>query len=318
MFSVKKLHIINPTAGKGAGNIEPVSDGEVYVTKAPGDAVEYVRSRLSEDGGEYRVYAYGGDGTLKEAVTGIMRAEAGSRVILSPVPVGSGNDFARITEEIGGISPCDVIKYNSDYAINEINTGFDTGVVVRTNGIKKWPLVGGTLEYILGVVGELAAKRATDLRLTAVTADGRVETFEGRYLLCLFSNGVYYGGGFKAAPTARIDDGELDLILADDMSRRRFIGLVGKYRAGEHLTAGGAVIPEAEDILIYRRCRTLRLEGVTRFSADGEVMENDGVIEASVIPSALRVAPVGWEPGTDAEPANNTAERIVETGELYV
>ena len=83
------------------------------------------------------------------------------------------------------------------------------------------------------------------------------------------------------------------LILADDMSRRRFIGLVGKYRAGEHLTAGGAVIPEAEDVLIYRRCRALRLEGVTRFSADGEVMENSGVIEASVIPSALRVAPVG-------------------------
>lgn len=292
---MKRLHIINPVAGKGTKDIVPIAEGDVYVTKAPWDGAEYVRSRLLGDGDEYRIYAYGGDGTLNEVVTGIMRAGAGERVILSPVPTGSGNDFARVTEGFCGETPCDVIKYNDRYAVNEINTGFDTGVVVRTNSIKKLPLISGTAAYILGVVGELAMKRASELKLTVRGVDGTVEVFRGKFLLCVLSNGIWYGGGFKAAPTANISDGELDFILARDMSRTRFIGLVGRYRAGEHITPEGGVLPEAEDILIYRRCRSATLEGVRRFSADGEVMDNDGVIEASVIPSALRVAATSWE-----------------------
>lgn len=293
---MKKLHIINPAAGKGATKEGTLSDGEIYVTKSPGDGAEFVRERLSSDDDEYRIYAYGGDGTVKEVVTGIMRAGAGHRAILSPVPTGSGNDFARVTDGLGGEIPCDIIKYNDSYAINEINTGFDTGVVVRTNSIKKLPLVSGTFAYILGVVGELIMKRASELRLTVFDVDGKPEAFEGKFLLCLLSNGIWYGGGFKAAPTANVSDGMLDLILASDMKRTRFLSLVGRYRAGEHLTRDGRVIPEAEEILVYRRCRSVKFEGVKRFSADGEVMENDGVIEASIIPAALRVAAPGWEP----------------------
>lgn len=291
---MKKLHILNPAAGKGAIPASGGLDGEVYVTKAPGDAVSYLCGRLS-DGGEYRIYAYGGDGTLNEVVTGIMRAGAGDRVVLTPVPTGSGNDFARLTKEMCDVRPCDVIKYGESYAINEINTGFDTGVVVRTNNVKKLPLVSGTAAYILGVVGELIAKKASELKLTLCAPDGEREVFEGKFLLCLLANGPWYGGGFRAAPTADIGDGVLDFYLVRDVGRARFLGLVGKYRAGEHVDAEGRVIKEAEDILLYRRCTSLTLEGVTRLSADGEVVENDGAIEATVIPSALRVAGAAWE-----------------------
>lgn len=294
---MKKLHILNPAAGKGVIPLPSELDGEVYVTKAPGDVVTYLCDRLS-DGCEYRIYAHGGDGTQNEVVTGIMRAGAGHRVVLTPVPSGSGNDFARMTSEMCDAVPCDVIKYGESYAINEINTGFDTGVVVRTNSVKKLPLISGTAAYILGVVGELIAKKASTLKLTLRGVDGENEVFEGRYLLCVLANGAWYGGGFRAAPTANIGDGVLDFYLARDMGRARFLGLVGKYRAGEHVDASGSVIKEAEDILVYRRCTSLTLEGVTRFSADGEVMDNDGVIEASVIPSALRVAGAEWEPVT--------------------
>ncbi len=290
---MKKLHIMNPAAGRGALPDPSSLEGEAYITKAPGDAVRFLRERLSSDEDEYRVFAYGGDGTLNEVVTGIMLAGAGRRCILSPVPTGSGNDFAHVLDGTCGIFDCDVIKYNERYAINEINTGFDTGVVVRTNDIKRFPLIKGTAAYILGVVGELIQKKASELKLTLLGVDGKEETFEGKYLLCLLSNGSFYGGGFKAAPTADISDGALDLFLASDMSRTRFLGLVGKYRAGEHLTKDGAVIQKAADVLIYRRCVSLRLEGMKRFSADGEVYGADEgyVIEASVVPSALRVAP---------------------------
>ena len=289
---------MNPCAGKGILPAASGLDGEVYVTKAPGDAEEFLRSKLSKlsDGEEYRIFAYGGDGTQNEVVNGIMSAGAGSRVILSPVPTGSGNDFARMTEKLCDAVPCDVIKYGERYAINEINTGFDTGVVVRSDRLKKLPLVSGTASYILGVVGELIAKKPSELRLTLRRTDGETEVFEGKYLLCVLANGAWYGGGFKAAPTADIGDGALDFYLASDMRRARFLGLVGKYRAGEHIDpATGGVISMAEDVLQYRRCTALRLEGVERFSADGEVVDNDGVIEAEVIPAALRVMGASFE-----------------------
>ncbi len=265
---METIHILNPAAGRGLLPDPSSLDGEVHKTSAPGEVVSFLRRRL-RDGGEYRIFAHGGDGTQNEVVTGIMQAGAGSRVVLSPVPTGSGNDFARVTDSLGGETVADVIKYNDRYAINEINTGFDTGVVVRTNSIKRLPLIKGTAAYILGVVGELIGKRAAEMTLTVRYADGGEETFSGKYLLCVLANGPYYGGGFMAAPRASVSDGALDFLLASDMGRSRFLGLVGKYRAGKHLAANGEVIPEAADILVYRRCVSLRLDGVPLLPAHG-------------------------------------------------
>ena len=45
-------------------------------------------------------------------------------------------------------------------------------------------------------------------------------------------NGVSYGGGFRAAPLARMDDGLLDLVLVKKVSRLRIARVVGMYKAG--------------------------------------------------------------------------------------
>ena len=95
---MKRLHIFNPVAGgghspelltKGAANGE-----EVYVTSGIGDAERFVYE-MCRSRSEVHFVVYGGDGTLNEAANGIIRAGAGERTLLSVVPAGTGNDFAR-------------------------------------------------------------------------------------------------------------------------------------------------------------------------------------------------------------------------------
>ncbi len=292
---MKELHIMNPVAGKGRIPAASELSGEVHVTAGVGDAYEYAKTCVSEDRDRYVIRVYGGDGTLHEVVNGVLDAGAGSRAVVIPVPTGTGNDFERITSGHSDALRCDVIEYNGTHAVNELNMGFDTDSVVNTAAFRRMPLVSGSLAYILGVGKALINKRSTELSLTVTLGSGEIETMEGRYLLCLLANGKWYGGGFMAAPTADIADGELDLILVGDVSRRTFISLVGKYRAGRHLDCERLKPADGlEDILTFRRCRAVRIEGVGRFSADGEIYDAGGVIEARVVPSAIGVSGVQY------------------------
>ena len=291
------LHILNPKAGKG--NIPRAEDlsGTVHITTGIGDAKEFCSRTLANTSGDCTVHVYGGDGTLHEVVEGVMDAGAGSRTVVIPHPTGSGNDFERETHDIRQPLRCDVIKYNGQYAINEINMGFDTDAVINMQSFKKLPLVSGSLAYILGVAKSLIYKRAAHYKITAVMPDGRTEVFDGEYLLCLAANGRWYGGGFLAAPAASFTDGELDLVLVKNVGRIRFIRLVGSYRAGRHIDKDRLTAADGfGDILTFRRCRSIKIEGVSTFSADGEIMNADNacnIIEAEAVASAISVAGAG-------------------------
>ena len=62
------------------------------------------------------------------------------------------------------------------------------------------------------------------------------EPFTQNTLFCVAGNSRWYGGGFKAAPLAIPDDGLLDFIIVKkNMNRLKLLGLVNKYKAGQHL-----------------------------------------------------------------------------------
>lgn len=283
------IHLMNPAAGKGSLPDKNSLSGEVYLTKCAGDATEYLKNRLV-GGEDYTVYVYGGDGTLHEAAKGIMLADRTAKVTLVPVPTGSGNDFYRVTSTLGNTVPCDIIKYNGTYAINEVNVGFDCEVAKSTNSLKAHRFIGGSFAYILGVIVEFARKRATHLKITVTSEDGTVETFEDDYLLCAVANGRYYGGGFMAAPLADVSDGLLDVVMVKNISRLRFISIIGVYKKGTHIANDGKVPEKLSDILEFRRAVKVTFEGAHRFSADGEIHENgSGELTVECIPGAISV-----------------------------
>lgn len=293
---------MNPAAGRGILPDAEELDGEVYITERPGDASEFIKNKLS-DGNSYHIYAYGGDGTQNEIVNGVMEADAGKRVVLTPMPTGSGNDFYRISSKIRKETPCDLIRFNGKYVLNVLNIGFDCAVAARMNDYKNKPLVSGSFAYILGVAAEFVKKTPTRMKIEITDAFGRTEYYEDDYLLCAIANGKFYGGGFKAAPAADISDGMLDVVLVKNISRRRFISLVGDYKNGTHINEDTLECnPRLADVLHYFRAVKIKITGAERYSADGEILDNDsGVLEIDVVHDAISVTSEKCESESFAE-----------------
>ena len=117
------------------------------------------------------------------------------------------------------------------YCANMFNIGFDCNVVDLTSRVKRWPLVGGSLAYLVSVFLILIRKKGADLRIEY--DDGRV--LDGKILLIAIANGCYCGGGVKGVPYCTLDDGLMDVSVVKDISRMCFLTLFPSYAKGTHM-----------------------------------------------------------------------------------
>jgi diacylglycerol kinase family enzyme len=288
---MRNIHILNPAAGVAKAHLYIPKGIEVYETKGQHDLERFITETCKEDP-EIHFTVYGGDGTVSEAVNGIMAAgeNAREKAILSVVPKGSGNDFVRNfskTEQFSG--KVDVIKCNERYCINSINIGFDCDVIVETDRVKKNFLTSGSLGYIVGVIRVLARKIGKQLDISITDKNGVEKRFEGEFLMTALGNGKYCGGGFKFAPTARLNDGYFDAMVINKMSKLTFLKLVGDYRSGKHVDPDTCRIGDKyKNLLNYFQCREMTVKNISRVGIDGEVVYTDKA-EISIVPSAINV-----------------------------
>lgn len=249
---MKHIFIVNPAAGKGkaAGRIVPEIesyfaahkdlDGEIYYTKAQGDAIRYVEE-IAKCGEPVRFYACGGDGTLYEVVNGAYRYP---NTAVGIIPLGSGNDFARIfggSERLFDIGAqinaetqkFDLISAGKHVAINQSSMGLDAEICAKQAYFKKIPGVGGEFAYTLSLFYCLMHRLNSEFK---IILDDK-EVIEGKMLFALCANSRWYGGGYKGAPKAVPNDGLLDFIIVrKTVGRLKLAGLVGQYKRGEHLS----------------------------------------------------------------------------------
>ena len=218
------LFIFNLRSGKGKikENLAEIVDimvkagweVTVYTTQCQGDAVE--KARL--EAGEYdRIVCSGGDGTLDEVVTGMMKAK--SRVPIGYIPAGSTNDFGnslgidkdmRKAAQIaasGRMFPCDIGRFNDDFFVYVAAFGLFTDVSYQTSQDMKNVL--GHAAYILE-----GAKQLWDIpsvRLQ-VEYDGNVLYDEFIYGMITNSNSV---GGFDGLISGDVilNDGVFEVTL---------------------------------------------------------------------------------------------------------
>jgi len=299
----RTVHIINPVSGSGRKfkkNRRRLSElgDDIYLTKRVSDCEEFVAELLAKDPYAH-IVAHGGDGTMGEAVGGIMASGAGATALFTGVPSGSGNDFMHYMRdeknEVGKVYPTDVIKANGKFSVNVVNIGFDCTVVSEAERIRKAPAIGNSFSYILGVVSALSKKEAfkTDVTFRGVLSDGvekEEETLSGSFLLAAIANGRYYGGGFKVAPIADSSDGYVDVILVDDIAIPKFATLISDFRRGTHIGSDGTVKEKFRKVMIYRRCRGISFGGIKKICYDGEIIDG-GSIDAEVIPNAVNYTP---------------------------
>ena len=267
--------------------------------KTPGDL-----DRASETA-RLRIYGCGGDGTINEMVNGCFGYEG---VEIGAIPMGTGNDYIRnygkaadfkdIRRQMRGRSvSSDLIHFHAvydnniteSYCANMFNIGFDCNVVDLTSRVKRWPLVGGSLAYLVSVFLILIRKKGADLRIEY--DDGRV--LDGKILLIAIANGCYCGGGVKGVPYCKLDDGLMDVSVVRDISRMCFLTLFPSYAKGTHMQKHKI---QAREIIQYSKEKVLKITAngeSLRLCTDGEITTQK-TVEFSVVPDGFRfIVPEG-------------------------
>ena len=220
----KLLMIVNPRAGRSKSR-GPLFDAaaalsgagyliSIHMTSAPGDGAE----TAAREGGRYDVVvAVGGDGTLNEVASGLMKLE--KRPLLGYLPQGSTNDFAaslkipgdpvRAAASITRNVPrqLDVGRWNERYFMYVASFGAFTRSSYTATQAAKNAL--GHFAYILEGMKDLNSLRPYRVKLTA---DG--EALDGEYLFGAVCNSTSIGGLMKLdAERVVLDDGKFELLL---------------------------------------------------------------------------------------------------------
>jgi diacylglycerol kinase (ATP) len=286
--------VFNPHSGKGRGArfvapvlqaLAPAKRLEHGLTQGPGD-----EARLAEEAirrGFRRIVAVGGDGTWGNVGNAILRT--GAPAALGLVPGGTGCDLAKTLgippRDVGaccrivldGVTrTIDVGRIEDKHFLNIAGFGYDVAVLEDSWSVGY--LEGGAL-YLYCALRQLASYRGFSLE---GEVDGR-PLGKTDMLMVIVANARIFGGGFRVAPHADLEDGKLEAVSFGNMGfSGRVSALVGLLR-GTHLRHP-RVTAETASRLVYR------FAAPPAYETDGEwnqARSADVVVEA--VPKALRV-----------------------------
>lgn len=236
--------IYNPVAGKGRAQrfraeIEKKlnSLGVAYhfwKTNGRHDAKRIVGELTRQ--GETDIVAMGGDGTVNEVLNGIYDP---SKVNLGLIPCGSGNDFAGAV----GI-PVDVdaaleilLKETPKYTdymecsgirgLNIIGAGIDVEVLKQCYKAK---VLKGSLNYFVSLIISLIRFNFYRFR-----AEFNGQSGDHVGLIVCACNGSRFGGGIQICPDAKYDDGQLDVVFVEDVTKGMIPGALVSLLRGRIL-----------------------------------------------------------------------------------
>ncbi|NNF51038.1 MAG: diacylglycerol kinase family lipid kinase [Gammaproteobacteria bacterium] len=284
--------IINPAAGRGrAGRLgSRIADAlsleskHIAESKRPGDVKRLVGSFLNQ--GCIKVAVAGGDGTIFEAVNGLI--EAGHVAALGIIPVGTGNDFIKAAGIpltwrdacalvlSGRVRSVDVGRCNDMYFANGVGIGLDAEINHTAQGLS-W--FRGPMIYLAAALRTLAGGISAP-EVSIAFDDGELVQ---RVTLVAVSNGSCFGGLFHIAPDASICDGSLDLVIADHVTRSKALRLIPKVIRGKHLN------DPAVRYLQTRKVR-IRSDHALPVQIDGELIKGGLTdLDIEVQPARIRL-----------------------------
>lgn len=306
--------LVNPAAGRGRAlrrldaarhALERVGPFDVVQTRVSGDEARLAYEAVRD--GVQTLVVLGGDGTVSRVAGALLH----SNTSLAILGAGTGNDLAKslgapvfdfdaVAERIrrNASRSIDVGDVDGRTFVNAVGVGFDVAVLERTTHAR-W-LRGNTL-YAVTALGALFQYRGFNARIEAGPGEGSDSRFgsgsdsgsaaashprataNARWLTIVVANGQWFGGAFRIAPAALLDDGKLDLVAISDASPFRRLRLFGSAPWGRHTRA-----PEVQ----MSQCSTMSLHFATPplFQADGELYHaTKPSLHIRVIPQSLSV-----------------------------
>ncbi len=304
----KPCVILNPVAGSGRAlrgwpQLQPafaraLGPVEALFTKSQGHATELARGALLA--GADLLVACGGDGTLSEVINGYLsdgRAVAPEAAV-ALCPIGTGGDFRRS----GGIprSPLEAIEAISSREPRQVDAcrlhlrGNDGGRTERyflntaSFGMGGEVAVAGKRNLLTPVSGKAAFLWATALTFLKYRAKPVLLELDGdptppvRVMQVALGNGAYQGGGMAICPFARLDSGQVEITVVQEIGALTFLLSVRRLYSGT--------------IHEHPKCQTFRARRVAATSEARVAVEVDGEaigtlpLEAEVLPGAVRMA----------------------------
>lgn len=203
---------------------------ETYASTSPGDLTRAAAE--SSRGGWDRVLLCGGDGSLNLA----LREFDLRRGTLALIPLGSGDDFARVNgipRDVRGAcelavrgTPREVdIALANDLRYSGVaGVGFDSEVARYANDRVR--LLRGSAVYLFAILRILPKFTPHRLRIS-----GREEEI----MFAVFGNSSQYGGGIRIVPAASLHDGLLDSCIVHRTSRWQLLITLPMAYNGTHI-----------------------------------------------------------------------------------
>jgi diacylglycerol kinase (ATP) len=278
---MKILVIYNPQAGGGRAKAllpeikayvnEKGFDAKFLCTEYPGHGVKLA---ASADLNEFdALIASGGDGTLFEVVNGYYQNTSNLKPPIGLIPNGTGNAF---TKELKFLSsdwkkavdviwennprPIDVGKFKTEgkqyHFLNIVGMGFITEIAEASIPMK-WM---GNFSYTLATLFKIISLKSQKM---VIELDG--ETLHRDGVFVEVANTTFTGTTFYIAPQAIIDDGLLDVIILNKISRLRLLRLFGSIFDGTHIN-----YPEVE----YIKAKKIKVTETNpgKLIPDGEIL----------------------------------------------
>jgi len=261
-------------------------DVELALTTGPGHAAALARAGA---GRAERVIAVGGDGTVHEVANGLLTSGVLTLPPLGVVPVGTGNDFAKMTytsrlapaKAIGALASGTTRRFDvgqawGEYFVNSLGVGLDADVARRVNQYKHWP---GALGYVVAALQAIVHRRALRLRIEADSA-----SWSGPTTVLEIGIGPCAGGVFYLTPDARPDDGLLDVCAIGPFGLGFLLTRAPRVLRGRHTTLKEVRMARAS------RVRVSSEDGPLTAHLDGELRSPGlDVLDVSLASGALPV-----------------------------
>jgi len=286
--------VCNPTAGRGRGGrlLDPLLQAlrrsgpvEAGVSREPGDEARLAREAAER--GFRRVVALGGDGTWSNVANALIAS--GRDVELGLVPGGTGSDLAKSLGVPGGdleaaaaiaagdrVRAIDVGRIGERRFTNIAGFGYDVAVLEHSKTV---PVLKGSAVYIYSALRQLVSFRGFSVEMEVDGGGWR----QRELLMLIVANARVFGGSFRIAPGALLDDGLLDVVCFGNVST------AGRFRLMLRLLRGTHLADEAVDHLRVRSLG-LRFPAPPRYEVDGEWNQGESAeVAVGVEPGRLRV-----------------------------
>ena len=255
---------------------------EVIATEGPGHATQIAASAARN--GNTDVIVSGGDGTINEALQGLI----GSEVRLAILPHGTANVLARElrlpldsmqaaeviargkTRRIHVGSALDEMKDVKRYFLLMAGIGLDASVVRRVDPRLKRRF--GKAAFWVSGLSHLADWQPVPFKLEV----------DGKEYLATFATigkAASYGGNLSVTPRARIDEPNFEICVIESHSRVRYLHLLSY--------ALGSGVPSGKTGVRFIHATRARVTGPAPVQVDGELI--------GTLPMTFEIAPESIE-----------------------